>query len=155
MRRNIPEILTQVNDAQTKAERIRLLQSYNLRPLRTVLALAFDKNIELDLPEGAPPFKRDPREPIGLSSASLYTESRRLARCAKTDPLPRMKKEMVFVQILEGIHYTEADLVCAAKDKKLEEMYPNITREIVRKAFQTLLTDVQPNQFTKKDDEDE
>ena len=36
MRRNIPEILTEVNDAQTKAERIRLLQSYNLRPLRTV-----------------------------------------------------------------------------------------------------------------------
>lgn len=155
MRKHIPEILQEVNDAPSKAERIRILQANNLRPLRTVLALAFDKNIELDLPEGAPPFKRDEREPVGMSSASLYTESRRLARTAKSDPLPRMKKEMVFVQILEGIHWQEADLVVAAKDKALEKMYPNITREIVRKAFPTLLTDVQPNQFTKKEDENE
>ena len=155
MRKHIPEILEEVNNASSKAERIRLLQQYNLRPLRTVLALAFDKNIQLDLPDGAPPFKRDEREPVGLSSASLYTESRRLARTAITDPLPRMKKEMVFVQILEGIHWQEADLVVAAKDKQLEKLYPNITREIVRKAFPTLLTDVQPNQFTKKEEDDE
>ena len=155
MRKHIPEILTDVNDAKSKAERIRILQANNLRPLRTILALAFDKNIELDLPEGAPPFKRDEREPVGLSSASLYTESRRLARCAKGDPLPTRKKEMVYIQILEGIHWTEADLVNKAKDKKLEDLYPNITREIVRKAFPTLLTDVQPNQFTKKEEDDE
>ena len=36
------------------------------------------------------------------------------------------------------------------KDRKMEEKFPNITREIVRKAFPTLLTDVQPNQFTKE-----
>ena len=155
MRKHIPEILTTVNDAPTKAERIRLLQQANLRPLRTILALAFDKNIVLDLPEGAPPFKRDSREPVGLSSASLYTESRRLARLLPSDPLKATRKEMIFVQILEGIHWQEADLVVAAKDKKLEEVYPNITREIVRKAFPTLLTDVQPNQFTKKDEDDE
>ena len=149
MRKHIPEILEEVNKAPTKAERIRLLQEYNVRPLRNILALAFDKNIELDLPEGAPPFKRDEREPVGLSSASLYTESRRLARTAKGDSLPKMKKELIFVQILEGIHWTEADLVIAAKDKKLTEIYKNITREIVRKAFPTLLTDVQPNQYSK------
>ena len=62
---------------------------------------------------------------------------------------------MVYIQILEGIHWTEADLVNKAKDKQLEDLYPNITREIVRKAFPTLLTDVQPNQFTKKEEDDE
>lgn len=155
MRKHIPEILKQCNDAPSKAERIRILQQHNLRPLRNILALAFDKNIVLDLPDGAPPFKRDTREPVGMSSASLYTESRRLARCAIGDPLPKMRKEMVFVQILEGIHWEEADLVCAAKDKDISKLYPNVTREIVRKAFPNLLTDVQPNQFTKKEDDDE
>ena len=62
---------------------------------------------------------------------------------------------MVFVQILEGIHWEEADLVCAAKDKDISKLYPNVTREIVRKAFPNLLTDVQPNQFSKKDDDNE
>lgn len=152
MRQHIPEILKQCNDAPSKAERVRVLQSHNLRPLRNILALAFDKNIVLDLPEGVPPFKRDAREPVGMSSASLYTESRRLARCAISDPLPKHRKEMVFIQILEGIHWEEADLVVAAKDKDISELYPNVTREIVRKAFPNLLTDVQPNQYTKEED---
>ena len=154
MKKHIPEILAEVNKAKTKAERVRILQACNVRPLRNILALAFDKNIELDLPEGAPPYKKDEREPVGLSSASLYTESRRLARTAKTDPLPRMRKEMLFVQILEGIHWTEAEVVIAAKDKALEKMYKNVTREIVRKAFPTLLTDVQPNQYTKEQNDE-
>jgi hypothetical protein len=151
MRKHIPEILQEVDNAKSKAERIRILQTHNLRPLRNILALAFDKNIVLDLPEGAPPFKRDEREPVGMSSASLYTESRRLARCAIGDPLQKHRKEMVFVQILEGIHWQEADLVIAAKDKQLHKLYKNIDREIVRKAFPTLLTDVQPNQYTKEE----
>ena len=150
MRKHIPEILQIVDNASTKAERIRLLEQYNVRPLRNMLALNFEKNIVLDLPEGKPPFKRDEREPVGMSAASLYTESRRLARCLESDHLSKLKKEAVFVQILEGIHWQEADVVLACKDRKLEEMYPNITREIVRKAFPTLLTDVQPNQFTKE-----
>ena len=154
MRKHIPEILDEVNKASSKAERIRLLQQYNLRPLRNILALAFDKNIVLELPDGAPPFKRDEREPVGMSSASLYTESRRLARCAIGDPLTKQRKEMVFVQILEGIHWQEADLVIAAKDKQLEKLYKNITREIVRKAFPNLLSDVQPNQDTKSEEEE-
>ena len=155
MRKHIPEILTEANDAPTKAERIRLLQNNNLRPLRNILALAFDKNITLDVPDGAPPFKRDEREPVGMSSASLYTESRRLARLLPSDPLQKVRKEMIFIQMLEGIHFSEADALIKAKDKKLEDLYPNITREIVRKAFPTLLTDVQPNQFSKKEDDNE
>jgi hypothetical protein len=59
---------------------------------------------------------------------------------------------MVFVQILEGIHWQEADLVVAAKDKDISKLYPNVTREVVRKAFPNLLTDIQPNQYTKDDD---
>ena len=42
-----------------------------------------------------------------------------------------------------------------AKDKDISELYPNVTREIVRKAFPNLLTDVQPNQFSKKEDDNE
>lgn len=154
MRKHIPEILLEADKAPSKAERIRVLQSNNVRPLRTILALAFDKNIVLDIPEGVPPFKRDEREPVGMSSASLYTESRCLARLLPSDPLNKTRKEMIFIQMLEGIHFSEADALIKAKDKKLEEMYPNITREIVRKAFPTLLTDVQPNQFSKKDEDE-
>mgnify|MGYP001185562076 CR=1 FL=1 len=150
MQKFVPEILQQVNDAKTKAERIRLLEANNIRPIRNMLALNFDKNIEIDLPEGAPPYSRDEKEPIGMSNASLYVVGRRLARCLKSDPLPKTRKEAVYIQILEGVHWQEADLLNLIKDRNMEEKFPNITREIVRKAFPTLLTDVQPNQFTKE-----
>ena len=150
MKKFVPEILKQVNDAKTKAERVRVLEANNIRPVRNVLALNFDNNIELDLPEGAPPYNKDKEEPIGMSNASLYVVGRRLARCLKSDPLQKQRKEAIYIQILEGIHWQEADLLNLVKDRKLEEMYPNITREIVRKAYPTLLTDVQPNQYTKE-----
>ena len=62
MKKFVPEILKQVNDAKTKAERVRVLEANNIRPVRNVLALNFDKNIELDLPEGAPPYNKDKEE---------------------------------------------------------------------------------------------
>ena len=150
MQKFVPEILQQVNDAKTKAERIRLLEQNNIRPIRNMLALNFDKNIELEVPEGAPPFTKDEKEPIGMSNASLFVIGRRLARILKSDPLNKTRKEQLYIQILEGIHWQEADLLNLVKDRKLNDSYPNITREIVRKAFPTLLTDVQPNQFTKE-----
>ena len=151
MRRNLYEFLKEVNDAPSKAERVRMLQAFNVKPLKTMLQLAFDKNIQLDVPEGAPPFKRDEREPIGMSSTDLMNETRRLARTAVgTTDINKVRKETIFVQILEGIHYTEADLVIACKDKKLGDMFPNVTREVVRKAFPSILTDIQTNQYTKK-----
>ena len=67
----------------------------------------------------------------------------------KSDPLQKQRKEAIYIQILEGIHQQEADLLNLVKDRKLEEMYPNITREIVRKAYPTLLTDVQPNNILR------
>jgi hypothetical protein len=149
MRQNIYEFLKSVNDAKSKAERIRMLQAYPTRPVKNILAMAFDKNIEFDLPEGAPPFKRDTNEPVGMSSTDLFNEGKRLARCLKSDPIPALRKEAMFIQILEGLHYTEADLVVAAKDKNLASLFPNIDRETVRKAFPTLLTDMKPNQYTK------
>ena len=75
MRRNLYEFLKEVNDAPSKAERVRMLQAFNVKPLKTMLQLAFDKNIQLDVPEGAPPFKRDEREPIGMSSTDLMNET--------------------------------------------------------------------------------
>jgi hypothetical protein len=155
MRHNFHELLTEVNEAPSKAERIRMLQENNTKPLRNLLALAFDKNIELDLPEGAPPYKRDEREPVGMSSTTLMNEMRRVVRTAKTDPLNTVRKETIFIQVLEGIHFSEADVLIAAKDKELTKMFKNVTREIVNKAFPGMLTDVQPNQHSKKGENDE
>ena len=56
-----------------------------------------------------------------MSNASLYVVGRRLARCLKSD-LQKQRKEAIYIQILEGIHWQEADLLNLVKGRKLEEM---------------------------------
>ena len=50
-----------------------------------------------------------------------------------------MKLESLFIQMLEGLHHTEAALVIAVKDRKLSHTYPSVTPELVRAAFPELL----------------
>ena len=58
-----------------------------------------------------------------MSNASLYVVGRRLARCLKSDSPTKQRKEAIYIQILEGIHWQEADLLNLVKDRKLEDMY--------------------------------
>ncbi len=50
------------------------------------------------------------------------------------DSLPALRKETMFIQMLEGLHPLEAEILCLTKDKKLQTKY-NITKEIVSQAY--------------------
>jgi hypothetical protein len=41
----------------------------------------------------------------------------------------------MFVQMLEGLHKDEADLLCAAKDKILHQKYKGLSDNVVKEAF--------------------
>jgi hypothetical protein len=57
--------------------------------------------------------------------------------------LTRLKKEQLFIQMLEGIHWSEAEALCLAKDKKLQTKYKSLKEDIVREAFPNLLPEKQ------------
>ena len=48
---------------------------------------------------------------------------------------PRMKKETMFIQMLEGLHHSEAEVVCHAKDKVLHQKYKGLSDNVVKTAF--------------------
>ena len=45
-----------------------------------------------------------------------------------------LKKESMFIQLLEGLHESEAEVVVLAKDKNLQKKY-RITSAVVKEAF--------------------
>jgi hypothetical protein len=95
----------------------------------------------MDLPEGEPPFRKDTDKPIGYNESSLQLELRRFY--VWLDPrtnLPKIKKESLFVNMLEGIHWTEAEALCLAKDRKLHTKYKSLKEDMVREAFPLALT---------------
>jgi len=53
--------------------------------------------------------------------------------------LTKNKREMMFVQMLEGLHKDEADVIIAAKDKVLHKLYTKVTENLVEKTFPALL----------------
>jgi hypothetical protein len=48
--------------------------------------------------------------------------------------LKPIKRESLFIGLLEGIHPTEAAILIAVKDQKLQKMYPKITWKLVSDA---------------------
>ena len=120
----LSEILRKVSNAKTKAEKIALLQKHNTNALRQVLIINFDDSVISMLPEGDVPYTPNDA-PIGTDHTRLESEYKGLYRFVKggQDKLPSLKRETMFVQLLEGLSAEEAELLCLAKDKKITSKY--------------------------------
>ena len=132
----LSEILRKVSNAKTKAEKIALLQKHNTNALRQVLIINFDDSVISMLPEGDVPYTPNDA-PIGTDHTRLESEYKGLYRFVKCgqDKLPSLKRETMFVQLLEGLSAEEAELLCLAKDKKITSKYKRITKAVVQEAF--------------------
>lgn len=132
----LSEVLRKVHNAKTKGKKVEILRQYDCEPLRMIIKSSFDPNIEWAIPEGEVPFKVNEAEE-GTEHTVLRRESRKLYRFIKggDDALPRFKKENMFIQMLEGLHKSEAELLIAAKDKKLHQVYKGLSAVVVKEAF--------------------
>jgi len=50
------------------------------------------------------------------------------------DGLTNLRRETMFINLLQGLHPLEAEILCLVKDKKLSDTY-NLTKEIVAEAY--------------------
>ena len=130
------EILDLVHKAKTKNKKVEILKKYNSDALRMIIKSSFDPNIAWAMPKGNVPYT--PNEaPAGTEHTRLATEARKLFHFIRggDNITPQFKKEQMFVQMLEGLHESEAELVVNAKDKKLHQIYKGLSSNVVREAF--------------------
>jgi hypothetical protein len=132
----LSEVLKKVHNAKTKDKKISILRENDSDPLRMVIKSSFDPNIEWVFPEGEVPYKKND-VPEGTEHTVLRKESRKLYRFIKggDNTIPQFKKENLFIQMLEGLHETEAQLIVDAKDKKLHQVYKGLSDNVVKEAF--------------------
>ena len=135
----ISEVLRKVSNAKTKKEKVDLLRKHNSTALRQLLIINFDDSIVSMLPEGDVPYTPNDA-PVGTDHTRLEQEYRGLYRFFKggQDNLPNMKRESMFVQLLEGLSAEEAELLCLCKDGKLGDKYKRITKTVVSEAFPSI-----------------
>ena len=132
----LSEILTKVNNAKMKDDKIKVLRDNDSVPLRQILKGAFDPKIEWDLPEGTPPYKVN-EAPAGTEHTSLLSEARKLYHFVKggDNTINRLKKETMFVQMLEGLQQKDAEVLIAIKNKNLNNVYKGLTASMVKETF--------------------
>ena len=130
------EILTKVNNAKDKPKKIEVLRRYDTSELRMLMKGAFDPKLEWLMPEGKPPYK--PNEaPIGTEHTWLKQEVKRMFHFLKggNPQLSQMKRDTMFIQMLEGLCDEEAKLLIQVKDKELNKHYKGLTANLVKEAF--------------------
>ena len=147
----LSEVLQRASNAKTKAKKVEILQEYKSAALTKVLLCNFASTISFCFPEGETPYRPLDR-PKGVDHQMLFTEHRMLEKFIKktvngvtyygcsngTRPMmQQLKKENLWIQILESLHADEAEVLDLVKDKKLTSRY-KITKQNVIDAFPEL-----------------
>ena len=143
---------------------MQVLQKYGDNSLKTVLIWNFDESIISMLPPGEVPYSgfEDQATSSGTLSTKIDENVRRMHETGSfslgssdkqghttirresknfyyfvkggSDGMSTVRRETMFINILEGLHPLEAEILCLVKDKKLSEKY-NITQDIVAEAY--------------------
>tara|TARA_B100000131_G_scaffold306042_1_gene332673 strand:- start:4973 stop:5458 length:486 start_codon:yes stop_codon:yes gene_type:complete len=131
----LSEVLAKVSKQRSKAKKIQVLKENESLHLKSVLIWQFDDTVVSVLPEGPVPFDKN-EAPAGTEHTYLAHEHKVLYNFIKggNDFLKPVKREQLFLQLLEGLHADEAEVICLMKDKKLTDKY-KITKAVVSEAF--------------------
>jgi hypothetical protein len=155
------EILELASKQKTNVKKVEVLQKYEHDSLKSVLIWNFDQSIISLLPEGEVPYGDINDQSVysgtlsnnlsmearggesatgqdldGRGRTSLRREYQNLYHYVKggNNTLSSIRREMMFINLLQGLHPREAEVLCLVKDKKLSDKY-NISFENVKTAY--------------------
>jgi hypothetical protein len=157
------EILNIVVKQRTNAKKIEALKKFEHPSLKALFIWNFDESVISVLPPGDVPyaavdemdsFKGTLSEKISdavgkmgeLGSNSLGSQDQGRSSIRKeyerfynfvkggNDGLSSLRRETMFINVLQGLHPLEAEILILTKDKKLQTKY-KITKEIVAEAY--------------------
>ena len=139
---SLAEIVNTARKAEKVEEKVAILSKHNSCQLRDVLALMCDARWTFDLPETAPPYNpSDIHESHGL----LYREMRKMPYFVEQSPdgkqINRMRKESLFIQMLESVDAEDAKLVLRMVSK---QPYPDLSPEVINEAWPKAIVDPIP-----------
>ena len=158
------EIFHLVSKQRSKAKKVEVLRKYDHPSLRALFIWNFDESVISLLPEGEVPYSgfddqntysgtlstriseeiRSMHEKdsfsLGVTDQQGHTTIRREYKNfyhflkGGNDGMNNIRRETMFINILEGVHPLEAEIICLVKDKRLSDKY-KITKEVVSEAY--------------------
>ena len=157
----VHEVLELASSQRANAKKVEALKKYEEDAVKVILKWNFDDNIVSALPEGEVPYGEEEdqlvysgslseniaREAAGGDSATaqdldgrgrttLRNTWKNLYHYVKggNDGLSKTRREMMFINLLKGLHPKEAEILILVKDGKLEDKY-KISKKNVMDAY--------------------
>ena len=145
-REYLPEVFARCNKTNSKLEKIKILREYaesdpiHANAIQYFIECMYHPNVIWELPEGAPPFKKNEAADYTYAGYSLFNffKKNRHALFIRNPGLVKnvVKREQLFVQELEAMHFKEAELLIMMKDGKMDsKKYKGMTYLFFREAF--------------------
>ena len=158
------EVLDLVSRQRSKAKKVEVLKKYEHPSLKAVFIWNFDETVKSALPPGDVPYSgfEDQATYSGSLTTKIDEEVRKMHETGSfsmgtsdsqgrttirreyknfyhfvkggNDSMSGVRRETMFINVLEGLHPLEAEIVCLIKDKKLSDKY-KITKEVVAEAY--------------------
>jgi len=157
------EVLNAASKMRSKANKVQVLQRYGDPSIKAILIWNFDDTIETLLPEGEVPYGSNIEDEmtsgslsskindavgkmkeIGSQSLGSQDQGRTTIRKEFTKfynflkggnpSMSSLRRETMFINVLQGLHPLEAEILILVKDGRLEDKY-KITKDIVSEAF--------------------
>lgn len=155
------EVLELASKQRSNAKKVEILKAYEHDSLKAVFIWNFDESVISLLPEGEVPYGNVDEQSVysgtlsdnlrkeasggelatgqdldGRGKTSLRKEWQNLYHYVKggNNSLTSIRREMMFINLLRGLHPKEAEILVLVKDKKLTDKY-KITKEIVSEAY--------------------
>tara|TARA_B100001059_G_scaffold234227_1_gene276214 strand:- start:5108 stop:5590 length:483 start_codon:yes stop_codon:yes gene_type:complete len=138
----VHELLEAVDSERTKAKKVSLLKQHGDNAIKSMFIWNFDETVVSMLPSGDVPYQ--PVDSTQITNLGAGVANRSTIR-NKADTfynfvkggnngLNKVKRETMFIGLLESLHPSEADILILVKDKQLGTKY-KVTRELVSEAY--------------------
>lgn len=136
MRQPISKILSELDNIKGTDNKVKHLRENDHVVIRQILQYMFDPKIKFLLPEGTPPYKPFQFDEPGR----LWAEARRLYLFVEggNPNLNQVRREQLWINLLEDVIPEDAELLSHIKDKK--SPYKSLTPKLVEKAFPGLIS---------------
>ena len=138
---NVVETLEMVDEAKTRDEKREILKSRDNYATRALLQLNFHPDVKWHIPKGAPPYT--PSQEADSTEGSIHFEVKKLNYFVKGGghDLSMLKRESMYVQLLERVAAKDAKLLISVKDQNLS--YKGLSYKLVRDVWPDLLPEVE------------
>ena len=135
---SLPLIFAEVDQAKSQKQKKEVLLKYNNSALREILKYAFHPDIKFLLPPGDPPHK-DFMGDTTPNPTYLYGLIRKLYLFVEggNPNLKQVRREYLFIELLESVSKAEAELLIQIKDKKIQ--CRGLTYKLIKEVFPDLI----------------